>query len=82
MTSKGQLVVPARLRRKLGIVAGTRIRFIEHGSQVLMQPVTPEYVWSLDGVLKSPASVGKLLIQERKDDERKTRRKLAKVRPR
>ena len=32
VTSKGQLVVPARLRRKYGIKAGTKVRFIDRKS--------------------------------------------------
>jgi AbrB family looped-hinge helix DNA binding protein len=51
-TSKGQLVVPAELRRKHGIEAGTRVNFIEdHFGRIVLQPVTEEYVDRIMGCL-------------------------------
>lgn len=71
VSSKGQLVVPARVRRKYGIKPGTKVRFIERGNEILLQPVTKEYVRSLCGLLKSETSMSKALLQERaKDKER------------
>jgi AbrB family looped-hinge helix DNA binding protein len=44
-TSKGQLVVPAELRRKHGIEAGTKVKFLEDQfGRIVLQPVTEEYV--------------------------------------
>ena len=57
VTSKGQLVVPARLRRRYGIKPGTKVRFIERPDGILFQPVTPEYIRSVCGMLSS-ADVG------------------------
>jgi len=51
-TSKGQLVVPAELRRKHGIEAGTRVNFIEDQfGRIVLQPVTEEYVDRIMGCL-------------------------------
>jgi AbrB family looped-hinge helix DNA binding protein len=51
-TSKGQLVVPAELRRKHGIEAGTRVNFIEDQfGRIVLQPVTEEYVDRVMGCL-------------------------------
>ncbi len=51
-TSKGQLVVPAQLRRKHGIEAGTRVNFIEDQfGRIVLQPVTEEYVDRVMGCL-------------------------------
>lgn len=65
VTSKGQLVVPSRLRRKYGIKPGTKIRFIERDSEIVFQPVTREYIRSLCGMLKSDLSVTQELLKER-----------------
>ncbi len=71
VTSKGQMVVPARLRRKYGIKAGTKICFIERNSEILFQPVTREYIRSVCGMLKSGTSATEELLRERaKDKER------------
>ena len=69
VTSKGQLVVPARLRRKYGIKAGTRIRFVERDREIVLQPVTRQYIRSVCGLLeeRGPATPG--LLKERKRDK-------------
>jgi AbrB family looped-hinge helix DNA binding protein len=51
-TSKGQLVIPAELRRKHGISAGTRVKFLEDQfGRIVLQPITDEYVDRIMGVL-------------------------------
>ena len=51
-TSKGQLVVPAELRRKHGIAAGTRVKLLEDQfGRIVLQPMTDEYVDRLMGCL-------------------------------
>jgi AbrB family looped-hinge helix DNA binding protein len=52
VTSKGQLVVPAYLRRKHGIEAGTRIKFLEDQfGRIVLQPITEEYIDRVMGCL-------------------------------
>ena len=71
VTTRGRIVIPARLRRKLGIKPGTKVCFIEHGSDILFQPVTKEYVRSVCGMLKDTTSAtAELLIERKKDRER------------
>lgn len=51
-TSKGQLVVPAALRRKHGIETGTRVKFLEDQfGRIVLQPITEDYVDRLMGCL-------------------------------
>ena len=51
-TSKGQLVVPAELRRKHRIEAGTRVKFLEDQfGRIVIQPITEEYVDRIMGCL-------------------------------
>ncbi len=53
-TSKGQLVIPAELRRKHGIEAGTRVKFLEdHFGRIILQPITEEYISRVRGCLAS-----------------------------
>lgn len=65
VTSKGQIVVPARLRRRYGLKPGTKVYFIERGNEILFQPVTKEYIGSVHGMLRSETSVTKELLKER-----------------
>ena len=79
VTSKGQLVVPARLRRRYGIKPGTKVLFIERDNQILIQPVTKEYIRSVCGLLKSETSVTQALIKERAKDKEPEEAKFEKL---
>jgi AbrB family looped-hinge helix DNA binding protein len=68
VTTKGQLVVPARLRRKYGIKAGTRVRFVERDSEIILQPLTRQYVRSVCGLLAEAGPATPELLRERKRD--------------
>ena len=44
-TSKGQLVIPAELRRKHKIEAGTKVKVLEDQfGRIILQPITEEYI--------------------------------------
>lgn len=79
VTSKGQLVVPAQIRRRYGIKPGTKICFIERDHEILFQPVTKEYIRSVHGMLKSETSVTQELLKERAKDKEHEEAKLAKL---
>ena len=71
VTTRGRIVIPARLRRKLGIKPGTKVCFIEHGSEILFRPLTKQCIRSLCGILKGTTSATvELLIERKKDQER------------
>jgi AbrB family looped-hinge helix DNA binding protein len=57
-TSKGQLVIPAEIRRKHGIRAGTKVKFSEDEfGRIVLQPITDEYIDRLMGCLADGPSV-------------------------
>jgi AbrB family looped-hinge helix DNA binding protein len=68
VTTKGQLVIPSKLRRKFGIRKGTQVAFVEEEKRLVLQPLTPEYIHSLRGSLKGDGSALKLLLEDRKKD--------------
>ncbi len=78
VTSKGQLVIPARLRRRYGIKPGTKVCFIERDNEILFQPVTKEYIRSVCGMLSSETSVTQELLKERSKDKEREEAKLEK----
>ncbi len=70
VTTRGRIVIPARLRRKFGIKPGTKVCFIEHGSEIFFQPLTKQYIRSICGILKDTTSAtAELLIERKKDRE-------------
>lgn len=66
ITSKGQLVIPSRLRRKYSIKEGTQVVFHEQENWLILQPVTPEYLSSLRGSVKGERSALKSRLKDRK----------------
>jgi len=66
VTTKGQLVIPARLRRRLGIKKGTAVTFSEEGGRIILQPVTREFIRGLRGSLRREPSALAILSGERK----------------
>jgi len=66
VTTKGQLVIPARLRRRFGIKKGTLVTFIEDDGRIIVQPVTREFIRGLRGSLKGEPSTLEVMLEERK----------------
>lgn len=52
VTSKGQLVIPAELRRKHGISNGTRVRFEDLEDGIVVRPVSEDAIDRLFGIAK------------------------------
>ena len=72
-TSKGQLVIPAQLRRKHGIEAGTKVRFLEDEfGRIVLQPITEDYVDRVMGCLSDgPDLLANWESEHRKEGEHK-----------
>jgi len=70
-TSKGQIVIPSSVRRKFGIKEGTRIQIeVDEGSrEIILKPITREYVHSLRGKFKGKGLLAELMTE--KERERK-----------
>lgn len=80
VTSKGQVVVPARLRRKFGIKPGTRLNFSEEEGRIVVQPVTKEFMDSFCGIFKlqpGEKSAVKELLEDRARERARENRELA-----
>ncbi len=67
---KGQIVIPAILRKKYGIKEGTRIILLENGDSIVLQPITPQHLRKLQGSLKGTGMLKALVEERRRDKER------------
>ncbi len=67
VTTKGQIVIPSRIRRHYGIKKGTRVCLIERNGEIILKPITREYLEKMAGIL---GKEGKLLEALRKEKER------------
>ncbi|MBL8091616.1 MAG: AbrB/MazE/SpoVT family DNA-binding domain-containing protein [Anaerolineales bacterium] len=70
ITVKGQIVIPAELRRKYGITPKTRIVIVDTGKEIILRPITREYLKSLRGSLKGSGALEVLMEERKKDKER------------
>ena len=70
ITSKGQIVIPAALRRKYGITPKTRIAISDDGEQIVLKPVTHEAITKLCGKYKGTGLLKALLEERAADRER------------
>ena len=70
VTAKGQIVIPALLRRKYGIKNGTRIVITDNGDSITLKPITEQYIRSLRGSLRGKGVLKALVEERRLDQER------------
>ena len=70
MSSKGQLVIPASLRKEIGLKAGVRVYFRKHGKGLLIEPCSYEAVMALRGKYAGLPLEEDLAEEWRKWDER------------
>ena len=70
-TVKGQIVIPSSVRRKLGITEGTRIQIEvnESAQQIILTPITREYVHSLRGKYKGKGLLKALMAEKKREKE-------------
>jgi AbrB family looped-hinge helix DNA binding protein len=66
------LVIPASIREKFGIEAGTRVRFIEEGSRIVLEPETLaakfRMIKEMRGILAGGPSMTDSLLEERRKE--------------
>jgi AbrB family looped-hinge helix DNA binding protein len=65
ITTKGQVVIPSKVRKHMNIKGGTKLTVIESGSRIILQPLTEEYFDKIAGILKGKESLSAQLIRER-----------------
>ncbi len=70
VSTKGQVVIPAALRRKYGIRPGTRIRFIDEGDRIVLEPITTAYVKPQRGSLPEKRALKVLREERRRERDR------------
>jgi AbrB family looped-hinge helix DNA binding protein len=65
VTVKGQIVIPSKLRRKFGIKKGTQISLYEKDGEIVIKPITDEYIRSMAGITGTKGKLLKALKEEK-----------------
>jgi AbrB family looped-hinge helix DNA binding protein len=68
ITIKGQIVVPARIRRRLNIKKGTKLAIIEQKDGFLVKPMDKKYFEQFAGILPGKGKATKALLEERRKE--------------
>ena len=69
VTERGQVSIPAEIRRRLGIDARTSLEWVIEGSTARVIPLPVDPIAALRGSGRS-GSVGRLLAERRRDSHR------------
>jgi len=69
-SSKGQIVIPKEVRKKLGITPGKKVLFRIVGKHAEIIPLPEDSIKAMRGILKGGRSLAKELLAERKRDNK------------
>lgn len=74
VTSKGQVVIPKKLREKYGIRSATSIRWIEKDHGILLVPESEDPIVAARGMLKGSGILKTYLKEKRLEKQRENQR--------
>jgi AbrB family looped-hinge helix DNA binding protein len=75
ITIKGQVVIPAQIRRRLGLKKGTKIFVEERNGEIVLRPINREYFEKMSGILKG-GGLTRTLEQSRREDLKREEEKI------
>lgn len=71
-TVKGQIIIPAALRKKFKIKKGTRVAVLEGaGNVILVKPLPDDPIEASRGLLKGGPSLTKSLMKDRHEEAKR-----------
>ncbi len=68
---KGQIVIPAAIRKKYRIQPGMAIQIFEYGNMIYLSPPSIDPVKNARGCLSGQPSLATELLEDRKKDSKK-----------
>jgi len=68
VTTKGQIVIPSKIRRRYNIKNGTKVHFYEENGQIKLVPVTAEMIRENFGIMGTKGKMLKALMDEKKKE--------------
>jgi AbrB family looped-hinge helix DNA binding protein len=65
VTVKGQIVIPSKIRRKFGIKQGTQVFIYDRDEEIVIKPITDEYIRGKAGMAGTKGRLLKALKEEK-----------------
>ena len=78
VTTKGQIVIPSRIRRHLNIKKGTKLCIIEKEDGIMLKPLTKEYFERMAGIASAKGKGVSALLDERAKEKENEDKKWSK----
>jgi len=70
-SAKGQVVIPAEIREKIGLKPGGKVLVTLVSEKVMIEPIPDDPIEAACGFLQGSPSLTKVLLQERQDDRKR-----------
>jgi len=70
-TVKGQILIPAFLRKKYQLVKGTALRIYEENDRIIVEPLRQDPVVEGRGILKTRGKILKALLKDRQEEAKR-----------
>ena len=71
VSTKGQVVLPAEIRRRYGIEPGTRLQVVDTGRHICLVPAHEDPIRAARGMLKGETSMTQALLRERAEERQR-----------
>jgi AbrB family looped-hinge helix DNA binding protein len=68
VTVKGQIVIPSRMRRRLGLKKGIKVSLVDRGDEIIIRALTKDYFEKMAGALKTGGKLTRALLEDRAAD--------------
>lgn len=79
LTTKGQLLIPKRIRNKYGIKSGVKVAFLETSEGVVIKPMDAAYFESFAGLYKDALPNKEELLKTKKEETKLEENKMNKT---
>lgn len=74
ISSKGQILIPRQLRRKLGFKAGSKVQLIEEEGRLVIAPAPDDPIAAATGFLTGTFSLTDEILREHREEARRERK--------
>ncbi|RLG60094.1 MAG: AbrB/MazE/SpoVT family DNA-binding domain-containing protein [Candidatus Hydrothermarchaeota archaeon] len=80
LSSKGQIVIPADIRKKYGLRPGSRVEIFDMEGQIVLCSIPEDPIEAAHGFLSSRRSISEMLKEAREEEKKFEERKAGRFR--
>lgn len=73
ISTKGQIVIPAKIREGLDLKPGMRVAVIREGTRIILQPINKQLIDELRGITAGGPSGTEMLLKGRREENKRAR---------